>query len=362
MVDYQSTHSLPCTLLSYSTIYASRKKKRTNKFQLFTFIFFSRSITMKEYLLVCFVFFYCINYSTGTLVDGIITLSWSPTEPTPLIDRFLTNNSHIQLKILCREPTMNASTAREQIKKKLYKLDQKVKDTNIQIRGRIGRVIGCLPLQADLISSASQEDKNTQNLLQTYYEQIWKEMEQRTFTASQTDCDYSGTHLNIDQYSNIIKPKILPADVAKLREQQVKSSKNNNRNRRAAGDNSSPLVNSVRLSIGTLLTWGEGLYLIEIYPPEITGSESKATLDVDVIVSIKNDHGGYITADEHPALVFYAVMCAIYALFAVLWFVWCAFYWKELLKIQFWIGGVILIGMIEKSGFLAEYDTLNRNG
>ncbi|CAF1536395.1 unnamed protein product, partial [Adineta steineri] len=29
---------------------------------------------------------------------------------------------------------------------------------------------------------------------------------------------------------------------------------------------------------------------------------------------------------------------------------------------QFWIGGVILIGMIEKSAFLAEYDTLNRNG
>ena len=57
------------------------------------------------------------------------------------------------------------------------------------------------------------------------------------------------------------------------------------------------------------------------------------------------------------------VLCVrIYALFAILWFIWCAFYWRELLKIQFWIGGVILIGMIEKSAFLAEYDTLNRHG
>jgi hypothetical protein len=77
---------------------------------------------------------------------------------------------------------------------------------------------------------------------------------------------------------------------------------------------------------------------------------------------MKNRYGGYITADEHPALVFYAVMCGIYGLFAVLWFIWCAFYWRELLKIQFWIGGVIIIGMIEKLAFVVEYDTVNRHG
>jgi len=84
-------------------------------------------------------------------------------------------------------------------------------------------------------------------------------------------------------------------------------------------------------------------------------------LEVDLVMSMKSQHG-YLTADEYPALVFYGIMCAIYALFAVLWFIWCAFYWRELLKIQFWIGGVILIGMIEKSAFIAEYDTVNRHG
>jgi hypothetical protein len=322
--------------------------------------FFSRSIIMKEYSLICLLFFSYVKYSSTTLVDGIITMSWSPGEPTPMIDRFLTNNTQIQLKILCREPSTNASVTRERIKKKLYKLDQTVKDTNIKIYGRIGRVIGCLPLQSDILLSASQEDKNSpKNIWQKYYEQLWKEMEQRTFTASQTDCDYTGTHLQIEEYSQIQKPKISRAEAIKLREKQVQNNRNK-KNRRAADDNSSPLRNSVRSMTGTLPTWGDGYYLIEIQVPVVSGNNPG--LDVDVILSIKNNRGGFITADEHPALVFYAVMCTIYALFAILWFIWCGFYWRELLKIQFWIGGVILIGMIEKSAFLAEYDTLNRNG
>jgi len=317
---------------------------------------------MKEYLLICWLTFYCISYSSATLVDGIVTLSWTPSEPAPIIDRFLTNNTKIQLKINCREPTMNASAVLELIKKKLYKLDKTVKDTNIKIRGRIGRIIGCLPLQSDISVSASQDDKNTQkNVWQVYYEQLWNEMEQRTFTASQTDCDYTGTHLYINEYSDIKKPVISQEEAIKLREKQAQTNKNK-RNRRATEGDSSALANGIRSATGTLLTWGDGYYLIEIYAPDVSVSGSTPTLDVDVTVSMKNKHGGYITADEHSSLVFYGVMCATYALFAILWFFWCAFYWRELLKIQFWIGGVILIGMIEKSAFLAEYDTLNRNG
>jgi hypothetical protein len=315
---------------------------------------------MKKYLLVCLLSFCFVTYSSATLVDGIVTMSWTPTEPTPIIDRFLTNNTQIQLKILCREPTSNASVTRDQIKKKLYKLDQTVKDTNIKIRGRIGRSVGCLPLQSDALINEKQGDKDPQKIWQMYYDQIWKEMEQRTFSARQSDCDYSGIHLFIDTYSDIIKPEITPEAAMKLRQKQAQPNKNK-KTRRAATDNSSPLVNGIRSSTGTLLTWGDGYYLIEIYAPEVIGSDN-IPLDVDVIVSMKNKRGGYITADEYPALVFYGVMCAIYALFAILWFVWCAFYWKELLKIQFWIGGVILMGMIEKSAYLAEYDTLNRNG
>ncbi|CAF1569779.1 unnamed protein product [Rotaria magnacalcarata] len=316
---------------------------------------------MKEYLVVSLLFFYLVTYSAATLVDGIVTLSWSPNEQVPIVDRFLTSNTKIELKILCRELLSNASVTRDQIKKKLYKLDQTIKDTTIKVRGRIGRVVGCLPLQSDALISTTKDDKNLQkDFWQMYYEQIWKEMEQRTFTATQSDCDYSGTQLYIEEYSDIKKPEISPEQAINLRSQRTEMNKKQ-KIRRASKEQSSPLANGLRSNTGTLLTWGDGYYLVEIYAPEVTGSDNP-TFDVDVTVSMKNRHGGYITADEYPALVFYAVMCAIYALFAILWFVWCAFYWKELLKIQFAIGGVILIGMVEKSAFLAEYDTLNRNG
>jgi hypothetical protein len=316
---------------------------------------------MKGYSLLCFLFFSYVKYSSATLVDGIITISWSPAKSTSAIDRFLTNNTRIQLKILCREPSINTSVTREQIKKHSYLLDKTVKDINIKIRGRIGRVIGCLPVQSDILLTPSQDKNSQKTILQRYYEQLWKGMEQRTFTASQSDCDYTGTHLNIEQYSNIQKPEISPAAAMKLREEQAQIHRNK-KVRRASEDYSSPLVNSLHSSTGTLLTWGDGYYIIEIEAPDVSGPVNNPAPDVDVIVSIKNNRGGFITADEYPALVFYAVMCAIYVLFAILWFISSAFYWRELRKIQFWIGGVILISMIEQTTFLAEYNTLNRNG
>mgnify|MGYP001027600468 CR=1 FL=1 len=308
----------------------------------------------KTRLIVLFIFLVCINNCLSTLVDGIVTLSWSATEPVPIVDRFLTNNSQIQLKLICREPTVNASVVQQQIKKKTYKLNKQITNTNIKIRGRIGRIVSCLPLQSDVLLATNnqQQDKsNEKNLWLEYYNRLWKEMEQRTFVASQTDCDYTGTHVNIDSYSPIERPEISHQQAIQLRE----NSKNKKKGRRAIDD-------GISTNPGSLLTWGDGYYLIEIYAPEITNAENNPSLDVDVVLAMKNNRGGYITADEQSALVFYGIMCAIYALFAVLWFIWCAFYWKELLKIQFWIGGVILIGMIEKSAFLAEYDILNKDG
>ena len=35
---------------------------------------------------------------------------------------------------------------------------------------------------------------------------------------------------------------------------------------------------------------------------------------------------------------------------------------KELLRIQFWIGGVIFLGMLEKAVYYAEYSSVNHTG
>lgn len=56
------------------------------------------------------------------------------------------------------------------------------------------------------------------------------------------------------------------------------------------------------------------------------------------------------------------VMCMVYILYALLWFIWAACNWKDLLRIQFWIAGVIFLGMVEKAVFCAEYENTNAVG
>lgn len=56
------------------------------------------------------------------------------------------------------------------------------------------------------------------------------------------------------------------------------------------------------------------------------------------------------------------VMCIVYVLLAVLWLVLSACYWRDLLRIQFWIGGVIFLGMLEKAVYYAEFQSLRYEG
>ncbi|CAF1342886.1 unnamed protein product [Rotaria sp. Silwood1] len=305
-------------------------------------------------------------------------MSWSLNDSHSIEDRFLTNDTQIQLKILCREPSANVNQTQGQIKKNLNKEYGK---TKIQIYGRIGRVVGCLPLQAATPLATNQlplvDNKDLQKLLLQYYnELLWKRMEQRIFKTQQVNCDYSG-ELYFDEYSNIRGPEISSEQASKLieqfvkqeREQMTANQQNNIHRRRAAdqtiiksNDEQFPLTYILRKqTVNRLRTWNDGFYIIELFRRNFIDLNAPE-LDVDVIVTMKNRHGGYITADEYPTLVFYGVMCGIYALFATLWFIWCAFYWGELLIIQFWVGGFILIGMIEQSAFFVEYDTFNRHG
>lgn len=56
------------------------------------------------------------------------------------------------------------------------------------------------------------------------------------------------------------------------------------------------------------------------------------------------------------------VMCIVYILYGVLWLTWSACYWKDILRIQFWIAAVIFLGMLEKAVFYSEYQNLNSTG
>ncbi|KAM9853693.1 transmembrane protein 87A [Aulostomus maculatus] len=78
-------------------------------------------------------------------------------------------------------------------------------------------------------------------------------------------------------------------------------------------------------------------------------------------ISMKGPHD-FISASKWPLMVFYMVMCIVYVLLAFLWLVLSACYWRDLLRIQFWIGGVIFLGMLEKAVYYAEFQSIRYDG
>ncbi|XP_049452673.1 transmembrane protein 87A-like [Epinephelus fuscoguttatus] len=78
-------------------------------------------------------------------------------------------------------------------------------------------------------------------------------------------------------------------------------------------------------------------------------------------VEMKGPHDFSSPADW-PLMMFFMVMCIVYVLFGALWLFWCACYWRDLLRIQFWIGAVIILGMLEKAVFYSEYQSIRYKG
>ncbi|XP_029306217.1 LOW QUALITY PROTEIN: transmembrane protein 87A [Cottoperca gobio] len=105
-------------------------------------------------------------------------------------------------------------------------------------------------------------------------------------------------------------------------------------------------------------TWKDGPYLLVV---KIVSNKEDANWNLTVNVVMKSSRG-YISITEWPLMIFYMVMCIVYILYALLWFIWAACYWKDLLRIQFWIAGVIFLGMVEKAVFCAEYENTNAVG
>ncbi|XP_049322943.1 transmembrane protein 87A-like isoform X2 [Astyanax mexicanus] len=107
-------------------------------------------------------------------------------------------------------------------------------------------------------------------------------------------------------------------------------------------------------------TWEDSpyMFLISINPINpVTDTKWSIRLEV----SMKGPHQ-YISASEWPLMIFYMVMCIIYVVLGVLWLALSACYWRDLLRIQFWIGGVIFLGMLEKAVYYAEFQSIRYDG
>ncbi|XP_068601246.1 transmembrane protein 87A-like [Brachionichthys hirsutus] len=110
-------------------------------------------------------------------------------------------------------------------------------------------------------------------------------------------------------------------------------------------------------------TWEDGPYMFILSIVEV-GDESRASpapWSLQLEISMKGPHG-FISASEWPLMMFYMAMCIVYVLLAFLWLLLSACYWRDLLRIQFWIGGVIFLGMLEKAIYYAEFQSIRYEG
>ncbi|XP_063296289.1 transmembrane protein 87A isoform X2 [Pelobates fuscus] len=95
--------------------------------------------------------------------------------------------------------------------------------------------------------------------------------------------------------------------------------------------------------------------------PVITTTASAKEKSLNMIVEVKGPYE-YLSLADYPRMIFFMVMCIVYVLFGVLWLAWSACYWRDLLRIQFWVGAVIFLGMLEKAVFYAEFQNIRYKG
>lgn len=137
----------------------------------------------------------------------------------------------------------------------------------------------------------------------------------------------------------------------------------------AAGGEDKPYLSSSDISSGgqartnhpvTVVT-SDGVYLLDIH---ITSSEllaPNASYVAYIDIEIRSDYG-YLSAANWPLLGFYGAMCVVYVVYGFVWLIISAMRWRELLRVQYWIGAVIFLGMLEMAMFTAEYSSLNVRG
>ncbi|CAB0001063.1 unnamed protein product [Nesidiocoris tenuis] len=102
----------------------------------------------------------------------------------------------------------------------------------------------------------------------------------------------------------------------------------------------------------------DGFYKVTVSIKETLRNPFKVTLSIE----LRSSNGSYLSAADWPLLPFYGVMCLVYVCLGIGWLVVSFLQWRDLLRIQFWIGGVIFLGMLEMATFYAEYSSYNATG
>ncbi|CAL8375488.1 unnamed protein product [Gadus morhua 'NCC'] len=124
--------------------------------------------------------------------------------------------------------------------------------------------------------------------------------------------------------------------------------------------NSSKVEKAVSSLDQVASSWEDGPYVFIVRIRDVS-KEPAAAWSMTLEITMKGPHD-YISASEWPLMLFYMVMCVVYVLLALSWLCVSAWFWRDLLRIQFWIGGVVFLGLVEKAVYLAEFQSLRDNG
>ncbi|XP_076002852.1 transmembrane protein 87A-like [Genypterus blacodes] len=166
---------------------------------------------------------------------------------------------------------------------------------------------------------------------------------------------YSQGYMYFDNCSSLFLPKVYYPDFNSY--QPLSSPKNDPSNLTLVWPDK-PGISEVAKS------WEDSPYLFIVkVQPVVHGVEDEdiATFAFTMKVEMRGPHDFSSPADW-PLMMFFMVMCIVYVFFGALWLFWCACYWRDLLRIQFWIGAVIILGMLEKAVFYSDYQSIRYKG
>ncbi|KCV68001.1 hypothetical protein H696_05467 [Fonticula alba] len=71
---------------------------------------------------------------------------------------------------------------------------------------------------------------------------------------------------------------------------------------------------------------------------------------------------GKVPALDYPLLPFYGFLGLFYLAIGFVWAVLCALYWKDILRVQLYISGVVLLNLMECIFYFAFYNDYNKTG
>ncbi|XP_064514212.1 transmembrane protein 87A isoform X2 [Pseudopipra pipra] len=184
---------------------------------------------------------------------------------------------------------------------------------------------------------------------------------------------YATASLLFPNCSELLRPQIFykefvhPEPLSPEKQEGLKDKKESTGNHTMVTDKTA--MNAV------MKTWRDGPYIFIVQIGSITAKDSITRVKrmerttpssyqnklFTMTVELKGPYE-YLSLADYPLMIFFMVMCIVYVFFGVLWLAWSACYWRDLLRIQFWIGAVIFLGMLEKAVFYAEFQNIRYTG